>query len=225
VGKITRKEGEMAERTVETKLGKAFRQGRLRMRTMASDLRTRARSAVNELQGKAEGSSAELLRTLRSKIEEAVSHPKAIQISLQDGRAMVSGQVLAEEAPELISRMSAVRGLHNLDLDLHIHDNPQAAPELQAKPEPPRSRKWSRTRRAAAVLGGGAITTYGLIDATPIGWTVGALGLGLVTRGITNRPLRELAVWRRFRRAVGAAARRIEIPPARQETAPAAPTA
>jgi len=50
-----------------------------------------------------------LVERVRSKIGRAVSHPHAIHVTAQNGRVRLSGEILSEEADDLIGRCEQLR--------------------------------------------------------------------------------------------------------------------
>ncbi|MBZ2209474.1 SRPBCC family protein [Massilia soli] len=51
---------------------------------------------------------------------------------------------------------------------------------------------WSTSTRSAAVVGGGALGLYALASRSPLALLAGLAGLTLLTRGASNRPIRQL---------------------------------
>jgi uncharacterized membrane protein len=60
--------------------------------------------------------------------------------------------------------------------------------------------QWSTGTRSAAVLGGGALGVYALMNRSPMAVLAGLAGLTLLARGASNRPLRSLVATGRSRR-------------------------
>jgi hypothetical protein len=66
---------------------------------------------------------------------------------------------------------------------------------LRRLPAPPVCRDagcWSPATRLVAGVAGGALTAYGVTRRSPLAALVGAVGLGLLARAVTNKPLRQL---------------------------------
>lgn len=57
---------------------------------------------------------AELRRRVRSRLDELVSHPGAIDVDVQAGVVRVSGQVLAKELDGLLSQLTGVAGVRQV---------------------------------------------------------------------------------------------------------------
>lgn len=107
---------------------------------------------------------------VRSKMGRHVSHPSAIQAHCENGRVTLSGPVLASEADELLSKVKKVKGVHEVEDRLEVHESAEGVPALQGEGSNGGSRRLS-PRNAALGLGG-----------------VGALaGLGLLARSVRSR--------------------------------------
>ncbi|NML59941.1 hypothetical protein HHL21_02345 [Massilia sp. RP-1-19] len=110
--------------------------------------------------------------------------------SYDSTRGYASG--LAQRASEAGQQMSgrASDALHSAETTLRdsLHRAGDAIePLLEASRGP-----WPASTRSAAVLGGGALGLYALASRSPIAILAGLAGLTLLTRGASNRPIREL---------------------------------
>ena len=182
-------------------LGDRLRQTSSRLGGYGRELRERARLAAKRLRG----TRGNIESQLRDAVHRSVSHPTAIEIQCEEKKATLRGGLVADEAADLLARVAALRGLEEIHVDLQLHGEPFDRPELRAASgEAPqkaraRGRSWPVGKRLAAVLGGGALVTWGLVELDPLGWALGAVGAGLMTRAFTNRPLAELAFVRKLR--------------------------
>jgi BON domain len=68
---------------------------------------------------------------VRSALGRAVSHPHAIDVSVQDGRVQLSGPILASEVDAVISTVGSVRGVSDVENHLDVHDSAENTPALQ----------------------------------------------------------------------------------------------
>lgn len=68
---------------------------------------------------------------LRACIGRHSSHPGAIEVTVREGCATLSGPILAEEVREVLSCASAVRGVVAVDNRLEVHVTPGDIPALQ----------------------------------------------------------------------------------------------
>lgn len=179
----------------------------------ARDLANRARglaAQAGSLFSREDVSDEVLLARVRSKLGRVVSHPSSIEVAANQGRVILSGPILAREVDKLLACVSAVPGVHDVESQLEIHKDPGDVPGLQGGK--PRSgdrpdflqENWSPTTRLLAGAAGGALTVYGLSRRDPLSLGVGALGIGLLTRGVTNLELKRLV-------GLGAGRRSVEI--------------
>jgi osmotically-inducible protein OsmY len=100
----------------------------------ARDLRQRLRGVVYEAKARmAEQDVADdiLVERVRAQIGRPVSHPRAIEVRAQNGRVVLSGPILAEEAEDLIRRVSAIPGVRSIESQLELHSEPGDDPSLQ----------------------------------------------------------------------------------------------
>jgi osmotically-inducible protein OsmY len=59
-------------------------------------------------------SDAQLRERVRSRLGHWVSHPRAIEVDVEDGVVRVSGQVLAKELDGLLSRLTGIPGVRKV---------------------------------------------------------------------------------------------------------------
>jgi uncharacterized membrane protein len=136
-----------------------------------------------------------LTERVRSRLGRAVSHPHAIHVEAEQGCVTLQGDILAREAESLMQQLYRVRGVKKIENRLHGHEHPDHIPSLQggAAPMPRvRSSKWPTKAPATRFLmgvGGGAMTMYGARRKDP--WSL-FIGLGLLTRGVTNLKIKDL---------------------------------
>lgn len=177
-----------------------------------------ARDISNRVQGMAaqatsafssEDVSAEVLvARVRSKLGRIVSHPSSIEVAANQGRVVLSGPILAHETNDLLTCVRAVPGVREVDNLLDVHKQAGDVPGLQGGE--PRSgdrfdlmqENWSPTSRLLAGAAGGALAVYGLSRRDPISLSLGAIGIGLIARGVTNLETKRLVGLGAGRRAV-----------------------
>lgn len=101
-----------------------------------------------------------LARRVRSALGRVVSHPKAIDVTADNGRVTLSGAVLVQEYEDLLETVCSVRGVHELDERLAVYEDSSGIPGLQGGR--PRARlhglppRWSPAGRL--LLGTGALS-------------------------------------------------------------------
>jgi uncharacterized membrane protein len=149
-----------------------------------------------------------LVARVRSKLGRIVSHPSSIEVAANQGRVVLSGPILAHETNDLLACVRAVPGVREVDNLLDVHKQAGDVPGLQGGE--PRSgdrfdlmqENWSPTSRLLAGAAGGALAVYGLSRRDPISLGLGAIGIGLIARGVTNLEMKRLVGLGAGRRAV-----------------------
>lgn len=133
-----------------------------------------------------------LMARIRARIGRAITHPHPIHVSVQQGRVTLSGPVLAHEKDALLKAVRGVAGVHEVQENLQVHETAEGMPALQGE-HPSRTSAaqgyWPPALRALATAGGGILALYGLRRRGAPGTLLGATGLGLLARSLSNRPL------------------------------------
>ena len=135
---------------------------------------------------------------MRSKVGRAVSHPHAIRVSVREGRVSLSGPVLAHEVDDLLSCVSAVRGVEEVENRLEVHQQAGTVPGLQGVRERQGNRfelmqsNWSPTARLLTIAAGSALMGYCIKRRDALSESLGTLGFLLFLRGATNIELKRL---------------------------------
>lgn len=175
------------------------------------DLRNRARGLVAEMRSIADDKpvpDAVLVERVRAALGRVVSHPGAIEVQAQNGRVTLSGPVFADEADELVSCVSKVRGVTAVEDRLQRHKEADGVPGLQGgrRPIEPRfeymQRNWSPSARLIAGTAGAGLFAYGIRRRGPLGWLAALFGGGLAARSVTNLELERLLGMGRSRRGI-----------------------
>src|SRR5206468_3234814 len=137
-----------------------------------------------------------------------VSHPHAIEVRVRDGHVTLSGPVLASEVDDLLSCLSSVRGVEDVENRLEVHERAGDISSLQGGRERLGHRfelmqsNWSPTARLLTMAAGGAMIGYGLKQRDALSESLGALGFLLFLRGATNIDLKRLVGVGDGRRAI-----------------------
>lgn len=135
-------------------------------------------------------SDERLAKRVRSRIRRAVSYPDAIEVTAQEGHVTLSGAVLADEAGALIKEAAGIRGVEEVENQLHVYRTPGQVPELQGELHRPGS---SSALRTIVSLTGGALTAYGLRRrGDSLGRVARLVGVGLLSRGVAGGTLRSI---------------------------------
>lgn len=166
------------------------------------DLRNRAVGVVAELNGWLTAGPVPddlLVDRIRSNLGRVVSHPKVIDVKVQDGFVTLSGPVLTHEHKPLYRCVAAVRGVRGVDDRLELHDTAEQIPELQGGIPRRRIRpdilqtNWAPATRLIAGATGTTLAINALRHASPLTAVLGLAGSSLLLRALTNRPLTRAA--------------------------------
>ena len=166
------------------------------------DVTNRTRGLISEIKSRISSEQPDdsvLVDRVRSKLGRVVSHPAAIHVTAQNGTVTLSGPVLADEVPHLLSCVKWTAGVQDINNNLDVHEEAENHPALQGGRERTGGRfallqeNWSPTARLLAGTAGASLAVYGGVRRNALGAGLGAAGLLLMTRGITNTGLTELA--------------------------------
>src|SRR5262249_4960675 len=128
-----------------------------------------------------------------------VGYAGVVETLVAEGVVTLRGPVLADDVDRLVRRVRSVRGVREVVDQLEVHE-PGRVPSLQRRPHPPRGgevfellqRNWSPTARLAASLAGMTLALWGVRRLDGLGIALAAGGLTLLTRGVSNEPLKGL---------------------------------
>lgn len=135
----------------------------------ARDLRNRTQGIVSEMKSRFSSESVDdavLHDRLRAKLGRIVSHPKAIEVSVQNGRVVLSGPIVTKEVPALLACANRVGGVGEVINHLEPHDQSDNHPALQGGRERLGERfgifqnSWSPTTRLLVGAGVGAASVF-----------------------------------------------------------------
>src|SRR5690606_10683042 len=136
---------------------------------------------------------------VRAALGRVVTHPASIDVAARDGVVTLAGPILADEVPQLLESVRAVRGVRDIEDRLEVHTEPGRIPGLQgeARSRPGRrsgfmQENWSPTTRAIGGLAGAAAALWGLGRRQPGRTLVTGAGLLLLGRALTNLELRRM---------------------------------
>ncbi len=168
----------------------------------ARDVSNRARGIATSIQSRFASDDADdavLVNRVRSKLGRLVSHPGAIEVAAKDGNVTLSGPILEDEVPGLLSCVKSTHGVNDVNNNLEVHKEAGNHPALQGG----RKRQgyqfeflqenWSPAARLVAGVAGASLAVYGSTRRDALGAGLGAAGLLLLTRGITNTEFKRLA--------------------------------
>lgn len=151
----------------------------------ARDLRNRTQGLMTEVQSHFSSKPVDdsvLIERVRSKLGRVVSHPRAVNASVQNGRLVLSGPILTTEVPELLACVNRINGVREVVNVLDPHDKPGDHPSLQGGRERMGERSdlfqntWSPTTRFLVGAGVGAagllLLKHGVSSSSPANLTV-----------------------------------------------------
>lgn len=98
----------------------------------------------------------------------------------------------------MLACVSKLRGVNEVNNNLEVHETADNHPALQGGRERPGNRfefmqeNWSPSARLLAGAAGATLAAYGGVRRDPLGAGLGAAGLLLLTRGITNTGFKQL---------------------------------
>ena len=168
----------------------------------ARDLSNRAHGVAASIQSKFTSDKVDdavLVDRVRSKLGRVVSHPGAIHVSAENGNVTLSGPILEEEVDYLLARVRRMQNVNEVVNNLELHKEAGNHPALQGGRHPQGHRfeflqeNWSPAARFIAGATGASLAVYGGTRRDALGAGLGAAGLLLLTRGITNTEFKRLA--------------------------------
>jgi BON domain len=139
-----------------------------------------------------------LVERVRSQMGRAVSHPHAIQVTAKNGEVRLSGEILAEEADDLIRRISTLKGIKNVKNQLTSHDQPGDISSLQGGHTRRGSQyallqsNWPPAVRFIVGTSGAIAAGIGIRQRGIVGSTIAAVGTAVAIIAITNQSLRQI---------------------------------
>jgi hydrogenase maturation factor HypE len=77
-----------------------------------------------------------LRERVRSRMGHLVSHPRAVEVSVEQGVVRLSGQVLAKELDGLLSQLTDIPGVRKVHNALAVLNDPSGFGEVQRPKEP-----------------------------------------------------------------------------------------
>jgi hypothetical protein len=170
--------------------------------TTARDLSNRVGGIASRIQTRFTSNDTDdavIIDRVRSRLGRIVSHPGAVEVTATDGNVTLRGPILEAEVGKLVACVKQTRGVNEVTNNLEVHKEAGNHPALQGG----RAREghqfeflqenWSPAARFLAGAAGASLAVYGGTRRDALGAGLGAAGLLLLTRGITNTEFRRLA--------------------------------
>lgn len=153
-----------------------------------------------------------LVDRVRSRLGPVVSHPSSIEVKAQNGKVILSGPILAREVDGLLSDVSSVPGVAEVENRLEAHQEPGNIPGLQGRPAVRKAGQvpdimqanWAPATRFIAGTTGGAMALYGARQLNVLGAAIAAVGAAVLARALANIEFRRMT-------GIGAGRRAIDI--------------
>lgn len=170
--------------------------------TAARDMRNRTIGLASEARGRVirgEAPPSILEARVRSALGRLTSHPGAVHVAAdEDSRITLTGPILEPEAPRVIAGVEGVRGVRDVIDRMDRHASPEGVPGLQGRARSPQRRldvmqeNWAPATRILIGGMGGALAARGMRGSGPIAGLMTLMGLGLLSRSLTNLEMRRL---------------------------------
>ncbi|HZN26882.1 MAG TPA: SRPBCC family protein [Burkholderiales bacterium] len=167
------------------------------------DLKNRgtvATARVRSLLTRRKATDDVLAERVRAKMGHYVAHPGAIEVSASGGQVTLAGSILSHEHGDLIRAIAEVHGVRDVIDQLAVYETARGISELQGGRERPGESgemlqdNWAPGTRLVTGAAGTGITLYGLMRSRHLaGFIALATGVAILTRTITNKPLRRAA--------------------------------
>jgi uncharacterized membrane protein len=139
-----------------------------------------------------------LAERVRSCLGHSVSYPQAITVSVADGQVDLSGHVLRNDVPRLMTGLRRIRGVKGIVDQLTLHEQAGEVPDMHGKPHRIADQallapRWSPAARLGTAAAGGLLAFYGLRRRSLTGLGMAAAGLGVMARSLQKPPSRSFA--------------------------------
>jgi len=152
---------------VRDQLVRASRKTRDGLDATSRDLANRTRGITSAARSRfsAEHVDDDVLRDrVRSKLGRVCSHPRAIDVQVENGHVTLRGPIMSGEVTRVLSTISNVRGVSSVSNELDSHDSSEGVPSLQGRGNiaGPRldvlQRNWAPATQALVAAAGIAAT-------------------------------------------------------------------
>ena len=178
--------------------------------TTARDLKNRARGLVAETRGRFASHDADepvLVARVRTALGRVASHPRAIDVTAEEGRVTLSGLALRSEAEKILDAARGVPGVTDVYDQLELHETGEGIAALQGgvhrEPRPELAQEnWAPATRLVMGAAAGAVALWGRRRKGWPGVAARLAGAAVAKRAITNTPVRRLTGVAAGRRAI-----------------------
>jgi hypothetical protein len=98
------------------------------------DVGNRLYGMTTEVRERFSGGTADdriVCERVRAELGRVASHPRSIHVSVTDGVATLTGDVLSAEAPQIVRAVQRVRGVDSVQNAMNVHERADGVPSLQ----------------------------------------------------------------------------------------------
>lgn len=166
------------------------------------DMRNRTRGVLAEMSAKLTDQGAPdwiLEERVRTNLGRLARHARGVEVQADGGHIYLSGPVLREDVDAIVKAAARTRGVHGVENELQVFDNPEDIPSLQGATSDRRQalpewqqQNWSPAMRLLSGVGGSLLTLYGLTRRGVTKPLLSTAGLVITARGVTNMDPRSL---------------------------------
>ncbi|GAA3222372.1 SRPBCC family protein [Nonomuraea helvata] len=178
---------------------------------LSRDLRNRSRGLAAGTRFRLAGRSADdriLYERVRAQIGRYLAHPHAVEVKVEDGVALLNGDVLTGEDRRAVRAVRRIPGIRSVEPRWHVHRDPSEVPRFQGtgrvrSPVPELLQQhWAPSARFLAGTGAAALWIFAGRFPRAVAWPLRGAAIMLGARSATNLPLRRLTGINAGRRAV-----------------------
>jgi uncharacterized membrane protein len=161
----------------------------------ARDIEHRSRGLAARLRGRFSGREAPdavIEGRVRAALGRASSHPRALDLVVEDGKVLIAGPVLTSEHHRVLDAIMSARGVKGVTDMLEPHETADGLSALQGGLQPRPGllgTRWSPAASVLAALTGGGLLALGRRSRAFGRWAAGSAGGLLLVRALFNQPL------------------------------------
>lgn len=192
--------GKRRRRLLKDKARHYRRIGASNARKALADAENRVRGVVAEVRSRVgeEGDVPDdlLEQRVRSRLGHLLTHPRAVEVTVEQGFVTLTGAVLESEVDHAIRDLRTLPGVHRVEDRLERFESSEDVPSLQGGRER-RGRRffgtgWSPAYRLAGMTASLPLLGWGLRQRGAAGGVLAGLGASLFARSLLNQPLSKL---------------------------------
>lgn len=188
--------GRRRRKVILQRTGRVSREAGAGAARVSRDIQHRTRGVLATLRRvlrRDEATGEQLAARVRARLGRVVSHPHAIDVSVEDGRVVLAGPILAQEVKAALEEAERVPGVDRVDNEMDAFDRPENIPALQggSTRTGPRSElmqsNWTPGVRLLTAASGGALLSYGIRRRDAVGAGLGMAGAALTAGALVKK--------------------------------------